>query len=82
MPSFEEHLKALESIVERLEGGDLPLEDSVRLFEEGMKLSEACKKDLDMAEGKIQAVIDGGRGKMKLVDLDEAAGPKETGNGR
>ncbi len=74
MPSFEEHLKALESIVAKLEGGDLPLEDSVRLFEEGMKLSEACKKDLDVAEGKIQAVIDGGRGKVKLVDLDEAAG--------
>jgi exodeoxyribonuclease VII small subunit len=82
MPSFEEHLKALESIVAKLEGGDLPLEDSVRLFEEGMKLSEACKKDLDVAEGKIQAVMDGGRGKMKLVDLDAAAGAKESGNGK
>lgn len=82
MPTFEEHLKALESIVAKLEGGDLPLEDSVRLFEEGMKLSEACKKDLDVAEGKIQAVIDGGRGKMKLVDLDEAAGVEKGGNGR
>jgi len=81
MPSFEEHLKALESIVAKLEGGDLPLEDSVRLFEEGMKLSEACKKDLDVAEGKIQAVMDGGRGKMKLVDLDEAAAGVEKGAG-
>lgn len=81
MPSFEEHLKALESIVQQLEGGDLSLEDSVRLFEEGMKLSETCKKELDVAEGKIQAVIDGGRGK-KLVDLDEAMGAKETGNGK
>lgn len=82
MPSFEDHLKALEKIVEKLEGGDLPLEDSVRLFEEGMKLSEACKKDLDVAEGKIQAVIDEGRGKVKLVDLDEAAGTKENTNGK
>jgi exodeoxyribonuclease VII small subunit len=82
MPSFEEHLKALESIVAKLEGGDLPLEDSVRLFEEGMKLSEACKKDLDVAEGKIQAVIDGGRGKMKLVDLDEAAGVEKGMGGK
>ena len=81
MPSFEEHLKALESIVAKLEGGDLPLEDSVRLFEEGMKLSEACKKDLDVAEGKIQAVMDGGRGKMKLVDLDAAAAVVEKGAG-
>jgi exodeoxyribonuclease VII small subunit len=82
MPSFEEHLKALESIVAKLEGGDLPLEDSVRLFEEGMKLSDACKKDLDVAEGKIQAVVDGGRGKMKLVDLDEAAGVEKGQGGK
>jgi exodeoxyribonuclease VII small subunit len=82
MPSFEEHLKALESIVAKLEGGDLPLEDSVRLFEEGMKLSEACKKDLDVAEGKIQAVMDGGRGKMKLVDLDEATGVEKGAGGK
>jgi exodeoxyribonuclease VII small subunit len=82
MPSFEEHLKALESIVQKLEGGDLPLEDSVCLFEEGMKLSEACKKDLDVAEGKIQAVVDGGRGKMKLVDLDEAAGVEKSQGGK
>jgi exodeoxyribonuclease VII small subunit len=82
MPRFEEHLKALESIVAKLEGGDLPLEDSVRLFEEGMKLSDACKKDLDVAEGKIQAVVDGGRGKMKLVDLDEAAGVEKGQGGK
>jgi exodeoxyribonuclease VII small subunit len=82
MPSFEEHLKALESIVEQLEGGDLSLEDSVRLFEDGMKLSDACKKELDVAEGKIQVLVEGGKGKMKLVDLDEAAGDKESGNGK
>jgi exodeoxyribonuclease VII small subunit len=82
MPSFEEHLKALENIVEQLEGGDLSLEDSVRLFEDGMKLSDACKKELDVAEGKIQVLVEGGKGKMKLVDLDEAAGDKESGNGK
>lgn len=82
MPSFEEQLKALESVVEKLEGGDLSLEDSVRLFEEGMKLSEACKKELDVAEGKIQAIVDGGRGKIKLVDLDEAAGVEKGQSGK
>ena len=82
MPSFEEHLKALENVVKKLEGGDLSLEDSVRLFEEGMKLSEACKKELDVAEGKVQAVIDGGRGKVKLVDLDEAAGTEKGAGGK
>jgi exodeoxyribonuclease VII small subunit len=40
---FESRLGDLESIVERLEKGDLPLEESVRLFEEGIKLSESCK---------------------------------------
>jgi exodeoxyribonuclease VII small subunit len=72
--SFEEHLKALESVVQRLESGDLSLEESVRLFEEGMKLSDACKKELDAAE-------DRGRGGMKAVDLDLVDGAQDTGDG-
>jgi exodeoxyribonuclease VII small subunit len=70
MASFEEQLTALESVVERLEQGELSLEESVRLFEEGMKLSDACKKELEVAEGKIQMLVDRGRGGMKAVDLD------------
>jgi exodeoxyribonuclease VII small subunit len=70
MASFEEQLTALESVVERLERGELSLEDSVRLFEEGIKLSDACKKELEAAEGKIQLLVDRGRGGMKAVDLD------------
>ncbi|MEO6805430.1 MAG: exodeoxyribonuclease VII small subunit [Edaphobacter sp.] len=69
MPKFEEQLKALENVVEQLEHGELSLEDSVRLFEEGMKLSDACKKELDVAEGKIQVLADRG-GVMKAVNLD------------
>src|SRR5260221_515280 len=46
MASFEEQLTALESVVERLERGELSLEESVKLFEEGVKLSDACKKEL------------------------------------
>ena len=42
-PSFEEAMKGLESVVARLESGEAPLEESIRLFEEGMKLSEACR---------------------------------------
>jgi len=41
-PSFEEALKGLEAVVERLESGEPPLEESIRLFEEGMRLSETC----------------------------------------
>jgi exodeoxyribonuclease VII small subunit len=81
MASFEEQLNALESVVERLEQGDLSLEDSVRLFEEGMKLSDACKKELEAAEGKIQILAQRGNGAMKAVnfDLDEAAEEGEDG---
>lgn len=63
MPSFEDSLKKLESIVERLEQGDLPLEESLKLFEQGIGLSTSCRQELDAAEGKIQMLIkqrDGG----------------------
>ena len=70
MADFEKQLTALESVVERLEHGDLSLEESVQLFEEGMKLSEACKKELEAAEGKIQLLVDRGKSGMKVVDFD------------
>lgn len=57
MANFEESLKQLESIIGKLERGDLPLEESVRLFEEGIHLSEACKTDLEAAEGKVQILL-------------------------
>jgi exodeoxyribonuclease VII small subunit len=70
MADFEKRLTDLESVVERLEQGDLPLEESVRLFEEGMKLSQSCKKELDSAEGRIQVLIEQGGGKMKPQALE------------
>jgi exodeoxyribonuclease VII small subunit len=69
MASFEEQLTALEGVVERLERGELTLDESVRLFEEGVKLSEACKKQLEAAEGKIQVLVERGRA-LVAVDLD------------
>jgi exodeoxyribonuclease VII small subunit len=57
MPSFEESLKKLEAIVDQLEKGDLPLDKSLKLFEEGVGLSAACKKELDAAEGKVQMLV-------------------------
>ena len=57
MPTFEESLKKLESIVEQMEKGELSLEQSLKLFEEGVALSAACKKELDEAEGKVQTLI-------------------------
>ena len=69
MAGFEEQLTALEVVVERLERGELTLDESVRLFEEGVKLSEACKKELEAAEGKIQVLVERGRA-LVAVDLD------------
>ncbi len=57
MATFEENVKQLETIVAQLERGDLPLEDSIKLFEEGMGLSSACKDQLETAEGKVQILM-------------------------
>ena len=65
MASFEDSLKQLETIVAKLERGDLPLEESVRLFEEGIQLSNACKTDLETAEGKVQVLLKQKDGSMK-----------------
>lgn len=56
-PSFEEGLQQLEEIVEQLENGDLPLEKSLQLFEKGVKLSEACRKQLQEAETKVEILL-------------------------
>jgi exodeoxyribonuclease VII small subunit len=70
MANFEEQLMALESVVEKLERGELSLDESVHLFEEGVKLSNACKKELEAAEGRIQILVEQGRNAMRVVDLD------------
>lgn len=57
MANFEESLKQLESIVSQLERGDLPLEESIKLFEDGIRLSAVCKQELDNAEGKVQILL-------------------------
>jgi exodeoxyribonuclease VII small subunit len=57
MARFEDCLKRLEEIVDQLEKGDLPLEQSLALFEEGMKLSNACRGELEQAEGKVEMLM-------------------------
>ena len=69
MANFEQKLAALEAVVEKLERGELPLDESVRLFEEGVTLSDACKKELEAAEGKIQMLVERGS-RMAVTDLD------------
>ncbi|HEX7664072.1 MAG TPA: exodeoxyribonuclease VII small subunit [Polyangiaceae bacterium] len=56
-PSFEDAVKRLTEIIERLERGDLPLEESIALFEEGVKLSAASQARLDAAEKKVEELL-------------------------
>ena len=52
--SFETNLQRLDNIVRELEDADLPLEKALQLYEEGMKLSEVCQKQLEEAEGRVE----------------------------
>ena len=56
-PSFEASLDELERIVKKLEAGDLPLEQSLALFENGMRLSGDCKRQLEQAETRIEVLM-------------------------
>jgi len=55
--TFEESMKQLEQIVEELEDGDLPLEDSLKKFEEGVLLSKFCFQKLDETEKKVSLLL-------------------------
>ncbi len=57
MAKFEECLQRLENIVNELEKGDLPLEQALTLFEEGVQLSASCRKELEEAEGKVEILL-------------------------
>jgi exodeoxyribonuclease VII small subunit len=70
MAGFEEQLTSLEAVVERLERGELTLDESVRLFEEGIRLSNACRKELEAAEGRIQMLAEQGSREPRVVELD------------
>ena len=64
--NFETSLKKLEKIIEKLEDGEISLEDSVKSFEEGIGLVKECQKQLSQAELKVKKLLDNG----DTVDLD------------
>lgn len=76
VPSFEKGLEELEGIVRELERGELPLEDSISLFEKGMRLSEECRKQLDEAETKVEILMKK-RGGMQPEPFDATAGSQK-----
>ncbi|GFE72870.1 hypothetical protein NTCA1_05190 [Novosphingobium sp. TCA1] len=57
--SFEDALRALEDVVRRLESGDVPLDDSITLYERGEALRQHCQKRLDAAQARIERIVAG-----------------------
>lgn len=79
-PSFEVSLRRLEEIVEQLEKGAVPLEDSLKMYEEGMNLSRACLEQLNDVELRLKKLTRDAGGKFMLVDDDDdAAGDSAPG---
>ena len=62
--TFEQSLKELEKIVQELESGDLPLEEAVKKFEEGIQLSKFCSEKLDETERRITMLVKNSRGNV------------------
>ena len=74
--SFEKNLERLDTIVRELEDAELPLEKALQLYEEGMKLSEVCHKQLEEAEGRVEILLKKAGGKV----VAEPFSPEETEN--
>ncbi len=69
--SFEDSMKKIEQIVGELEKGDLPLEESLKRFEEAVKLARACHEKLEGAQKKVNKLMKTGEGDFELQPLEE-----------
>lgn len=67
--NFEASMKELEEIAEKLSGGEISLDESIKLFEDGMKLSKSCQKILEDAEKKVNILLEKD-GEMKKQSFD------------
>jgi exodeoxyribonuclease VII small subunit len=70
--SFEASLESLEQIVHQLENGDLPLEKSLELFEDGIRLSRQCQERLNQAERRIEILLRDNQGRPAVSPFEEA----------
>ncbi len=68
--SFEKSISELEEIVSQLEGGNVTLDESLSLFEKGIKLSKSCQKMLDEAEKKVSVLMTNEDGEIVKEDFD------------
>ncbi len=69
--TFEDSMNELETIVTQLETGDITLDDSLKLFEEGIKLAKTCQNKLEEAEKKVKILTKTSNGEMSLEDFGE-----------
>ena len=69
--NFEASLAALEKVVRELERGDLPLEESLKLFEQGVKLSRECQERLNQAERRVEMLLRDTEGRPVLTAFDD-----------
>ena len=77
--SFEASLEGLEEIVQQLEGGDLPLEKSLELFEQGIKLSRQCQERLSQAERRIEILLRDNQGRPVVSAFEDSKMTAGTG---
>ena len=74
---FENALKKLEEIVSHLETGDVPLEESLAKYEEGVKLVRLCQKKLEQAKKKIEILVKTADGRIKVEDFAEESAKRK-----
>ena len=79
-PKFEKDLEKLEQIVEALEEGELSLDESLKKFEEGIKLGRRCEKALSAAEKKIEILMKNADGELEAQPFGDEDGEGETGD--
>lgn len=72
-PDFERSLARLEEVVRRLESANLPLDEAMKLFEEGVELSRECQKQLEQAEGRVEVLLKKADGKITAEPFEPEA---------
>ena len=76
--SFEKNIERLDAIVRQLDDANLPLEQALQIYEEGMKLSEVCQKQLQEAESRIQVLIKKAGGKIVAEPFEREENETES----
>lgn len=74
-PAFERSLGRLEEIVRKLENANVPLDEAMKLFEEGVALSRDCQKQLEQAEGRVEILMKKAGGELAAVPFEPEAEP-------